>query len=83
MLQRIQKAGKNLILFPKPDEVGVLLDNLSCRGLHLQIGGIKTEEEAESMMRLIEAHSKDRQLKKINKQGEHISLLVFCDPIVR
>ncbi len=59
VLQKIQKAGKNLILFPAAHEVEVLLDNLSSRGLHLVIDGLNPAE-AQDMMRLIEAHSKDR-----------------------
>ena len=61
-LQKIQKAGKNLILFPQPGEVEYLLDNLNCRGLHLVIDGLQTVEEANDMMKLIEKHSKDRAL---------------------
>lgn len=62
VLQKIQKAGKNLILFPQTDEVELLLDNLSSRGLHLVINGINSEEEACEMMKLIEKHSKARTL---------------------
>lgn len=62
VLQKIQRTGKNLILFPRPHEVEVLLDNLSCRGLILGIDGLQSEEEANDMMKLIEKHSKDRVL---------------------
>lgn len=62
VLQRIQKAGKNLVLFPEPDEVVPLLDHLSCRGLHLSIDGLRTDEEARDMLHIIEQHSKDRIL---------------------
>ncbi len=62
VLQKIQKAGKNLILFPRPHEVEKLLDNLSCRGLQLVIDGLQSEDEARDMMKLIENHSKDRTL---------------------
>ncbi len=61
-LQKIQKAGKNLVLFPHMDEVPLLLDNLSCRGLQMIIWGPQSEEEARDMLKLIEKHSKDRQL---------------------
>lgn len=60
-LQKIQKAGKNLVLFPQPDEVVPLLDNLSCRGLQMVITGLQTDEEAHDLLKLIEKHSKDRQ----------------------
>lgn len=60
-LQKIQKAGKNLVLFPHVDEVVPLLDNLSCRGLQMIIWGPQTEEEARDLLKLIEKHSKDRQ----------------------
>ena len=62
VFQKIQKAGKNLVLFPDRDEVIPLLDHLSCRGLQLLIGGIRNEEEAAEMMKLAEKHSKDRKL---------------------
>ena len=62
VFQKIQKAGKNLILLPQPDEVEPLLDNLSCRGLHLIINGLQTLEQADEMMKLIEKHSADRIL---------------------
>ena len=61
-LQKIQKAGKNLVLFPHIDEVPLLLDKLSCRGLQMIISGPQSEEEARDMLKLIEKHSKDRQL---------------------
>lgn len=60
VLQKIQKAGKNLILYPAHHEVGKLLDHLSSRGLHLVIDGMQSEEDACEMMKLIAKHSKDR-----------------------
>lgn len=60
VLQKIQKAGKNLVLLPHKSEVGKLLDNLSCRGLQLIVGGVETREEAEDMLEFIRKHSKDR-----------------------
>ena len=59
-LQKIQKAGKNLILFPRNDEIEFLLDNLSSRGLHMLVYAW-SEEEAEYLMKLIQTHSKDRK----------------------
>ena len=60
VLQRIQNAGKNLVLVPKPWEVEKLLDNLSSRGLHLMLGEYPSQEAALEMIDLIEKHSKDR-----------------------
>lgn len=61
VFQKIQKAGKNLVLSPRPDEVEKLLDNLSSVGLHMNIVGVETEEEARDMIRLITAKSKARK----------------------
>lgn len=60
-LQKIQKAGKNLVLFPEPHEVQTILDNLSSRGLQLVIGGLTSVEDARDMVHLIETHSVDRK----------------------
>lgn len=57
VLKKIQQAGKNLILIPTADEVPVLLDNLSSRGLHLVIADVTTVEEAQDLMALIEKRS--------------------------
>ena len=53
-LQKIQKAGKGLILLPEKSEVPFLLENLSHRGLHLVVSGDFEKEEAEDLMRLAE-----------------------------
>ena len=37
VLQRIQRAGKNLVLFPQPSEVETLMQNLSSKGLQLVV----------------------------------------------
>ncbi len=58
-LQKIQKAGKNLILFPQTNELELLLDNLSCRGLQMVVYG-GNMEEADYIMKTIKAHSKNR-----------------------
>lgn len=60
-LQRIQKAGKNLILFPEVNEVEYLLDNLSSRGLHL-LCRAANKEEGDYVQKTILTHSKDRIL---------------------
>ena len=59
VLQKIQKAGKNLVLSVDAKDVIPVLDNLNCRGLQLRIGGIETVEEANQMMDLVRKHSKD------------------------
>lgn len=62
VLQKIQKAGKNLVLILPKEDVVPVLDGLNCRGLQLLIGGVQTEEEARGMFRLLEKHSRDRTL---------------------
>lgn len=58
-LQKIQKAGKNLVLFPQAKEVEKLLDNLSSRGLQM-VNGVSTMEEAKELQKIILTHSRDR-----------------------
>lgn len=53
-LQKIQKAGKGLILLPEKSEVPFLLENLSHRGLHLVVNGEFEKEEAEDLIQLAE-----------------------------
>lgn len=60
-LQKIQKAGKNLILIPQTDEIEILLDNLSSRGLHMVISA-ENREEADYIMNMIKKHSKDHMI---------------------
>ena len=60
VFQKMQKAGKCLVMKVEARDVEKLLDNLSCRGLQLIILGIETPEEASEMMKLVEKHSKDR-----------------------
>lgn len=60
VLQKIQKAGKNLVLTVSADEAEKILDGLSCRGLFMNIYGIRSHEEAVRMMKLVEKHSKNR-----------------------
>lgn len=62
VLQKIQKSGKNLVLFPHASEVETLLDNLSSRGLHLLINGVSTLQEADDMIALLQKKSKDHML---------------------
>ena len=51
-LQKIQRAGKGLVLVPSVDEVEFLMKNLSHRGLHLIIYGVKNEAEAAEIEKL-------------------------------
>lgn len=53
-LQRIQAAGKGLILIPQLDEVEFLMTNLSHKGLHLIVNGVRDDEQAEDLLRLAE-----------------------------
>ena len=62
VLQKIQKAGKNLMLMLPKHEVVPVLDNLNCRGLQILVYGAETNDEARDLLKLIEKHSKDRQL---------------------
>ena len=59
-LKRIQKAGKNLILTPRLEEIEFLLSELSSRGLILLIYGLSSPREAEDMLTFLQKHSKDR-----------------------
>lgn len=62
VLQRVQKAGKNLVLMlPKQDLIPVL-DNLNCRGLQIIVDGAESDNEARDILRLIEKYSRDRAL---------------------
>ena len=51
VLQRIQKAGKGLLLLLKPQEVEPMLENLSSRGLYI-CTTVADKEEAEAMVKL-------------------------------
>ena len=57
VLQKIQKAGKGLILFPNSDEVPFLLNNLSHKGLFLKVEGVKDINEANDLIRLAEQYA--------------------------
>lgn len=53
-LQKIQAAGKGLVLLPEKDEVPFLMENLSHNGLHLVVNDITDRQEAEDLLRLAE-----------------------------
>lgn len=52
-LQRIQKAGKNLIIMAEPWQIRPLMENLSSRGLYLLVQA-SSREEGEVMLKEIE-----------------------------
>jgi succinate dehydrogenase flavin-adding protein (antitoxin of CptAB toxin-antitoxin module) len=60
VFQKIQKAGKNLVLKLHKQDVLPVLDQLSCRGLQIHVFGVDTDEEAMDLLKQIENHSKDR-----------------------
>lgn len=60
VLQKIQKAGKGLVIQAKPHEVEKLLDHLSSNSLHLTISGVRSVDEGNELVKLIEKHSKVR-----------------------
>ncbi|MBO5257452.1 MAG: hypothetical protein J6C42_08160, partial [Clostridia bacterium] len=45
-LQKIQAAGKGLVLIPDRDEIEFLMKNLSPVGLQLIVGWVNSREEA-------------------------------------
>ncbi len=59
ILKRIQEAGKCLILMAPPEDIPVLLDNLSSKGLYLHTEA-ETSEEALEIVRYVEKHSKEK-----------------------
>ena len=57
VFQKIQKAGKGLVLIPDLDEVPVLLKNLSHKGLMIIVNGIKNIDEANDLIKLAEQYA--------------------------
>ena len=53
-LQKIQKAGKGLVLFPELWEIEKFLTELSPKGLHLVVRGINTVEDANDLIKMAE-----------------------------
>ena len=53
-LQRIQAAGKGLVLFPKAKELPALIEGLSPKGVHYCPTDVQNEDEARAIMRLFE-----------------------------
>lgn len=60
VLQRIQKAGKSLIVMAPKSDIPVLLENLSADRLYIH-SEAEDEEEGKEIMRYIETHSKCRR----------------------
>lgn len=54
VLQKIQKAGKGLMLLPEPWEVEILMDQLSSKGLQMIVQNVCSEEEAKELIDLVE-----------------------------
>lgn len=54
--KRMQKAGKCLLLSVSPDEIEVVLRELSAKGLFLSVGA-ENEQEAEQIIKLIEKNT--------------------------
>lgn len=53
-LQKIQAAGKGLVLIPDKEEVPYLMENLSHKGLHLVLNNVESREEAEHFLQMAE-----------------------------
>ena len=58
ILQRMQKAGKSLIIMCPPSDIAPLLDGLSAKGLYLHTE-TDTKEEAKEIVAYVEKHSKE------------------------
>ncbi len=52
--QKIQKAGKRLILTPEVAELPLILENLSHKGLHLILNDVKDVETAQDIIKFAE-----------------------------
>ena len=61
VLQRIQKAGKGLVLYPAKNEVEKLLDGLSIEGLYLHVRDAEDEAEAREIVKLVEQRGRVRR----------------------
>ena len=53
-LQKIQRAGKNLLIHITPSQIEPLMQNLSSKGLCLSIEGARSVDEGEAMLKDIE-----------------------------
>ncbi len=57
-LQKIQKAGKGLVISPQIDELEFIFSNLSAKGLQVIVHDVKDEEMAQDIIKLAEYHAK-------------------------
>lgn len=53
VLQRIQKAGKGLVLFPKKREIEKLMTELSSKGLYMIVNDAESEDEAREIVKKV------------------------------
>ncbi|HHY82905.1 MAG TPA: hypothetical protein GX505_09550 [Clostridiales bacterium] len=58
VLKKIQKAGKGLILHVTPDEIPLIMENLSSKGLYL-LTWTNTQDEADALVKTIEKLTHD------------------------
>ncbi|MDL2295174.1 trimethylamine corrinoid protein 2, partial [Ruminococcaceae bacterium OttesenSCG-928-D13] len=58
VLQKMQKAGKALIVMLPPGDVAALLDGLSAKGLYIHTE-VETPEQADELVRLVEKNSRE------------------------
>ena len=54
VFQKMQKHGKGLVLMLQPWEVEKVVTELSSEGLHLVVDGVKTEEEAAELLKIVQ-----------------------------
>lgn len=57
-LKRIQDAGKNLVISVSPEQIKVLMENLSSRGLYL-LTGVPTQYDANELLKRVEKWTHD------------------------
>ncbi len=50
VLQKIQRAGKGLVLLPRPDELDALMDGLSPEGVRIVLYDVASRDEAEQLL---------------------------------
>ncbi|HHV99926.1 MAG TPA: trimethylamine corrinoid protein 2 [Clostridiaceae bacterium] len=58
ILKRMQEAGKSLIIMAPPEDIPILLDQLSSKGLYLHTQ-TETVEEAKALIKYVEENSKE------------------------
>ncbi len=53
-LQKIQQAGKGLVLLPQPDELDVLMDGLSPEGVRLVLYDVCSQDDAGQLLKKVQ-----------------------------